>query len=296
MPSQGALTLWKILKEVSIRQVRKDAEKRFTLGLAGTVEELDGLRAALLSLPPNAWAPADAQAMLQSVQLPAIEPVRGLRGADLVITYHRHLPMLQGLRVPVITADQGMGSVVEQALEERADLILALPRRFPAFREEAARQVVAATSRANAEIAIASALPGVIPMGDVLLPATGVGDIVVLTKNQLILLFKVAAIYGKPLNFRDRIRELLPVVGSAFGWRALARELVGIVPGGVGMVVKGVIAYAGTMAIGKAAALYYQGNLVTAEDVRRLYIQTATSSRRFVESLARGRQRSEAPQ
>ena len=38
---------------------------------------------------------------------------------------------------------------------------------------------------------------------------------------------------------------------KAFGWRALARELVGHIPLGGGLIPKGAIAYAGTYVVGK---------------------------------------------
>ena len=91
----------------------------------------------------------------------------------------------------------------------------------------------------NAKLAVLSALPGVIPFTDVLLPATALGDMVLLTRNQVFLLLRIAAAYGQEVDLRARVRELLPVVGSAFGWRALARELLGLVPGGIGVVDQG---------------------------------------------------------
>jgi uncharacterized protein (DUF697 family) len=46
------------------------------------------------------------------------------------------------------------------------------------------------------------------------------------------------------------------VLGGGLGLRALARELVDLVPG-LGWALKGAIAYAGTRAVGEAAVLYF---------------------------------------
>ena len=50
----------------------------------------------------------------------------------------------------------------------------------------------------------------------------------------------------------SRAFELLGVVGAGMGFRAVARELLGVIPI-AGWAVKGAIAYAGTRAIGEAA-------------------------------------------
>jgi hypothetical protein len=50
---------------------------------------------------------------------------------------------------------------------------------------------------------------------------------------------------------------VLAVIGSAFGFRALARRTVGLVPI-VGWVLKGGVAYVGTRALGEAAVRYFE--------------------------------------
>ena len=51
--------------------------------------------------------------------------------------------------------------------------------------------------------------------------------------------------------------ELLGVVGAGFGLRAVARELLDVVPV-AGWAVKGAIAYTGTRAVGEAAVRYFE--------------------------------------
>src|SRR5205085_1889046 len=106
--------------------------------------------------------------------------------------------------------------------------------------------------------AMLSALPGVIPIIGPLLPPGALVDMFMLTKNQAMMLYKLAAIHDLPLDASSRSRDLGPLLANAFGWRALARELVGAVPGGIGMVARGTIAYAGTVAIGKSLSRLYQ--------------------------------------
>ena len=77
-----------------------------------------------------------------------------------------------------------------------------------------------------------------------------------LTLNQIRLLMRIADAYGFELD-RERIPEVLGVIGSGFGLRAVARSLLGVVPI-AGWAVKGGIAYGGTRALGEAARRYFE--------------------------------------
>lgn len=153
------------------------------------------------------------------------------------------------------------------------DLELPLGRTFPALRRIAALQVVHGTSRANAQFALASNIPALVPVVGGLLAAGA--DMLVLTKNQLMMLFKLAAVHGQDVDNRMRIyREMLPVVGAGLFWRTVARSLAGMMPFAAGAVPKVVIAFAGTYAVGMAAHVYYaEGTKVTAERMREFYRQ-----------------------
>jgi hypothetical protein len=103
---------------------------------------------------------------------------------------------------------------------------------------------------------------------------------VLLTKNQLLMVLRVAAAFGKAPNWKQRLPELASVLSAAFGWRAVARQLVGLVPGGVGVVVKGMVAYAGTLTVGRAAAWFYAtGKSPSQAERERLYRQAWEEAR-----------------
>ena len=165
--------------------------------------------------------------------------------------------------------NRALSAIVIRHAERR----IALAAKFPAFRVPVANMLSHERAVENARTAAISALPGVIPLTDWLLPAAAAGDIYVLTNNQILLLLEVATCYGRSPDAKARIKELLPVIGSAFGWRAVARELLGVVPGGVGGAGKAVVAYAGTYSIGRAASYYYSGGTaaVTKEKLRSIY-------------------------
>lgn len=156
---------------------------------------------------------------------------------------------------------------------------LALGRFLPSFRQDAAMGLINATSRANAEFALLSNIPSLIPVVGTLM-AIG-ADTLVLTKNQLMLIYKLAAIHGRDLQQPWRIySEMLPVVGAGIVWRTVARELTSLIPFAGGSIPKLIVAYAGTMVMGQAGHFYYQqGNRPSSEHMQGFYARAVERAR-----------------
>jgi len=271
----GALQFLKSVRSFSEADIRKEAERHFVLGIVGSEEQADLLIDRLSRETAGKTSPAGP---------PDIRPYIG------VYSNAEEAPIVS----LVLRADEVAGSETLLAAElarivvVHKDLRLALARAIPAFRPAVAGHIVSDVSWTNTKIAIVSALPGVVPMMGALLPATALGDMAILTRNQAEMLLRLAAAYGLPIDLKARMRELLPVVGSAFGWRAVAREVIGIVPGGIGVVVKGAIAYAGTYSVGKAATIYYStGQLISAPRLKQLYDDAYKFALSRVKKLAR---------
>ena len=257
----GAWRIWGLLKSLSVQEIADEAERPFHLALTGT-EDQTALLAARLAL--ESPTPRDLGPSGPTDIRPYVASYADASSAP---------PGSLVLDADPLTADETrLAETLAKIVLAHPDLRLSLARHIPAFRPAAIAQLIGEASKQNAKIALVSALPGLLPFTSFLLPATALGDMVILTRNQAILLLRIAAAYGREMDLRARTRELLPVVGSAFGWRAAARELVGLVPGGVGLVVKGSIAYAGTYTVGKAAAIYYStGQTLTGERLKQLY-------------------------
>jgi len=257
----GAMRLWSLFKSLRIQDIAEAAERPFQLALIGT-EDHAHLLTARLAL--ESAAPRDLGPQGPADVRPYVAHYGGRDAAP---------PGTLTLDADALTADEARLAVALAVIvSEHPDLRLALARHVPAFRPAVVACLIGEASRDNAKIALVSALPGIVPFTAFLLPATALGDMVLLTKNQVLLLLRIAAAYGKDMDLRARTRELLPVVGSAFGWRAAARELIGLVPGGIGLLVKGCIAYAGTYTVGKSAAVYYStGHTLSPSRLRQLY-------------------------
>jgi uncharacterized protein (DUF697 family) len=113
-----------------------------------------------------------------------------------------------------------------------------LAGRVPVLRRAVCERLVASFARKNGIVGAAVFLPGV--------------DLPVLALNEIRLVLRLEQAYGLEIDPRERLPEIAATLGAGFGMRALARELLDLVPV-AGWAVKGAVAYAGTRALGEAA-------------------------------------------
>jgi hypothetical protein len=188
---------------------------------------------------------------------------------DLVL-YDSHLPAPKGAFTLHQDAPQ---KTLDEITRDHEEYSLALARHFPGLRKLVIDRIVNTVARENAMFAITTALPDVIPNLVELPWALGewASDTAFLTVNQVRMAFLIAAACGKPVGFGHQKLEILSIAAGAFGWRAIARELVGKIPFGGGLIPKGLIAYAGTYMVGKGLERLHHGHAWTAADREEAY-------------------------
>ncbi len=148
---------------------------------------------------------------------------------------------------------------VREVLARRPDLALPLGRYIAPFRKPVAQQIISKISKENALFSVATALPDIVPL--LSLPwAIGefASDTAFITANQIRMGFLLAAASDHAVGYREQKAEIASLLVGAFGWRSLARELVGHIPLGGGLLPKAAIAYAGTRVVGMSMERYYR--------------------------------------
>ena len=156
---------------------------------------------------------------------------------------------------------------------------LSYAQAFDFVRRPLALESVRSTAAQNAGVGLVVVIPG--------------ADMPVMTANQAKMVLEIAAAYGQPLTV-ERIKELAAIVGGGFAWRAVARQIIGVVPA-LGWAVKAGIGYGGTVAMGTAAIEYFEhggtvGGLVGAlNEVRGKAVRAfaSTSAGRGMKDRAR---------
>jgi uncharacterized protein (DUF697 family) len=173
-----------------------------------------------------------------------------LRAADragipiVAVTERDHVPYVLDTDVVRIRPGQGFPlDEIAAALAHKLDKAgPPLAAALPVLRDAVVDELIRSTARQNALVAGAVVVPGV--------------DFPVLTLNQVRLVLRIAQAYGQEVD-RSRAAEVAAVLGAGFGFRAVAREALGIVPF-AGWAVKAGIAFTGTKALGEAARRYFQ--------------------------------------
>jgi hypothetical protein len=179
---------------------------------------------------------------------------------------------------------------VQDVLARRPDLAVPLALHVHPFREEVSRRMVKKVAKENAIFALATAVPDIVPF--VSLPwAIGefASDTAFLTANQIRMAFLLAAASDRDVGYREQSGEIASIVFGAFGWRALARELVGKIPMGGGLIPKAAIAYAGTRVVGLSLERFYRvGQSYTREERRQAYVDALDRGKTFAASVLDG--------
>ena len=294
-PRGSAKDFWNTIKAVSIAEIVKAAQRPLGLALVGDPELRQKIKAAIYANPSSLAQKSDAIALpVESFleEFDSTSPESGFpRKSDLfdiiidVGGGREDAP--EGVAIYSIQELGGWDATVQRILDDRPDIHLALARNFPVFRPIVAEQIIAMTATANAQFALVTGITAAFPLLAFLLPVNGLSDMLMLTKNQVMMTLKLAAVYGRELEYKSRLKEIAPILLNAFGWRAVARELVGAIPI-IGMVSKAGIAYAGTVTVGKSAQVFYEsGEKIGAAQLKGWYKEALVSSKDKIRALAR---------
>jgi uncharacterized protein (DUF697 family) len=182
------------------------------------------------------WVGDPDEAQLRAADRAGV-PVVAVTDADVVpyvlATEIVRVPAGSGFPLPQIAA------AVARRLGEDGTSLAA---RLPVLRRAVCDHLIASFARRNGLIGAAVFVPGV--------------DMPLLTLNQVRLVLRIALAYGEEID-NARAVELLGVVGAGFGLRAVARELLDVVPV-AGWALKGAVAYGGTRAVGEAAVRLFE--------------------------------------
>lgn len=287
--------LWRVVREIDLQVIREQALMPFELMIAADPPELATALRGTLSprggTSPHPWihvAPLDAPAASATTPDAAIILSARLPLAHATAAFAQQL---QRARVPVVvvhvsnspstTAFEVKGYVVAGDVDTDGagriaaaliDLLpddrrLAFAHQLPPFRSPMFELTIEESARANATYALTTGLAEVVP---VLTIPLNFGDMVILTKNQLLMSYRLVLASGRDGEPRKLISEILGVLGGGLIFRQIARQLVGLIPI-AGLLPKVAIAYGGTWAIGRAVTLWItEGRNVSVDTVRSL--------------------------
>jgi uncharacterized protein (DUF697 family) len=174
------------------------------------------------------------------------------------------------------------GEFIPTVLELLPQQHIALGRQFPLFRLTIARQLINETCLSNAAYSFSTGLAEIVPVLDLPLNVT---DLVVLTKSQAFLAYKLGLLLGFSTRWQDYVTEFGSVIGSGFVWRQVARSLIGLIPAW-GIIPKVAVAYSGTYVVGNAILGWYlTGRKLSPKQMQALSVQAFTRGKEYARKL-----------
>lgn len=316
-------SLWRILRQTDLDEIKRNAEQGFHLVIAAAERAHAEQFARLLGANTDAALHPSLSVRETPLTLAALAELGPVDLAVLLISEpdlssdmnaSQRAPEMSGIPIVTVvnqaapsqkeaTAGQSMedGRVfvasinVTTITEQVAPVLLrsagpglrlALARQLPSLRPALFTQLIDETARANAAYSVSTGIAEIIPVLNIPL---NIGDTIVLTKNQLVMSYKIALVAGKSGSPRQLVGEILGVLGGGFLLRQVARQLVGLIPV-VGIVPKVAVAYAGTWAIGRAVVLWAtEGRKVSPRTLRQFYGEALERGKRVARTLAASR-------
>jgi uncharacterized protein (DUF697 family) len=314
MPSPLKLaSIWRVIADVDLEAIRRQAMAPVDVWILA--DQRDDAAALTALLGPDGPHPAlrtvDAGKVLQPLsdvpraavlitRSPTLSPglaaarnaLRAAGGRVMTLVVGTTGPVAstrqlgEDVRVAVAAWDAGAVDPIAASLLSLYDddQRLAFARQLIPLRRPLFERLITETAQANASFALTTGLAEVVP---ILTAPLNLGDIVILTKNQLLLGYRIVLAGGRTGEPRTLIAEIAGVLGSGFLFRQAARQLVGLIPI-AGIVPKVAIAYSGTWAIGRAIVLWVtEGREVTASSVQRMTREGLDRGRALAEAMVR---------
>lgn len=309
--------IWKTVGEVDLRPIREDAVRELKITIVG--EEGSGRHALAEQMRHDPSRPA--MRTNTPINILDLDGTEGLKAAELIvilvsdansdITRHQamaHQLTNAGKKVLVFYNHDGSGTAppplgsdltweaarlvvgpvnnptlllkefVPAVLELLPGHHLPLARLFPLFRTAVAHRLINDTCFSNAAYALSTSLAELVPVLNI---PFNIADMIVLTKAQAFLVYKLGLALGYSTRWQDYAKEFGGVIGTGFLWRQVARYLIGLIPV-FGIIPKVGVAYSGTFVVGQAVLGWYlTGRHISARRIRELTRQAYWQGRAF---------------
>lgn len=313
--------VWNTIKEVDLRPIRQEAERELVVAILSEREDLahglaehlrrDPLRLGadtqtpVLLLPFEAAPPPDLDLLLYLLDgadpaLPtqldkALQRSLGDKKCLVLVNTTPNsdvkerwlVPNQGGQTVRLLHGafdDQGFlrQQFVPLVLRTLPQRQTGLARAFPLFRETVARELINDACVSNAAYSLSTGLAEIVPGLNIPL---NIADMIVLTKAQGFLVYRLGMALGLSTRWQDYVAEFGGVLGGGFLWRQIARSLIGLIPAW-GIIPKVAVAYSGTYAVGQTVYQWYlTGRHLPTEQIGALYRQAFEQGKQVARDL-----------
>jgi hypothetical protein len=252
-----SLNLFKTVKDaiahLNPRDIREEADRPLRVGLYANSEK--GYQQMEAYFSPAKLSANRREQIGQVIQRSVFRPGQVQPAYDVEIFSQELRPVRGGFSFNL----QNPEHTVKEIIRAHPQRAVGLARHLEPFQKAVSCDIIRKISKENAMFSLATAIPDVVPF--ISLPwvvGEFASDTAVLTANQIRMAFLLAAASDREVGYREQRGEIGTILLGAFGWRAIARELVGKIPFGGGLIAKAAVAYAGTRVVGLSLERYYR--------------------------------------
>lgn len=263
---------WNELKRINWHEINRLCQQNLHIGLIGSEREVAAMKKWLISFPGQAsleQSPVQVKCNTRLLTRYITSIYIGnanekldeklIKSTTFCIVSPEYVNQVRRFKTEVYIFDNsGNEHLPTQVLAAHNDLRFALAYHFPIFRREHATIVIQDTAFQNTAWAVITSVPNTVPGPHqmVSIPFEGISDFIILSLNEMKMLFELVGLSGYTVVPYRQLPEIGILTGMALLAQSTATSIIGKLPARAGMVAKGALAYAFTYAIGEAIFTY----------------------------------------
>lgn len=265
--------IWNELSQINMHKINQVCQHNIQIGLVGPASTIEEMMKWLISFPyhdltlpvPNNDKVRSNKEMLKRlIIIPASTKEEidreKLKTSDFCIVEPGIANEVKQLHTEVYPFDATDTNLAAQILANHERIRFALSHNFPVFRPEHAKIEIQETAIQNTAWVLISTLPAYLPAPhrSIVAPIEMLADFIVLTLNEVKLMFELIGLLGEKIEFKH-ILNFAFVFALAKLSRGIAVFILRSIPTHAALIVKAALAYALTWAIGEAIVFFIVG-------------------------------------
>lgn len=262
--------IWDELSGINMHKINRVCQHNLQIGLIGSSEVIEKMMKWLVSFPYTSLnLPIDGdykiynnkevmkRLILVPTEVGAEINEKLIKASDFCIVEPSLVNVVKEHHLEVYIFDTNDTGLAAQILANHERIRFTLSHNFPVFRPEHAKIEIQETAIQNTAWVFVSALPSFLPAPHrtIVAPLEIFADFIVLTVNEIKLMFEVIGLMGEKIQLKH-ILEIVLVISLAKASKEIANLILRSIPTQSALVVKAALAYAFTWAIGEAMVFF----------------------------------------
>jgi hypothetical protein len=262
--------IWDELSGINMHKINRVCQHNLQIGLIGSSEMIDEMKKWLVSFPYASLSlPIDGnykiynkkEVMKRLILVPTLVGAeineKLIKASNFCIVEPCLVNAVKEYHLEVYTFDVNDTGLAAQILANHERIRFTLSHNFPVFRPEHAKIEIQETAIQNTAWVFISALPSFLPAPHraIVAPLEIFADFIVLTVNEIKLMFEIIGLMGEKIQLKH-VLEIGLLFSLAKASREIANLILRSIPTRSTLVVKAALAYAFTWAIGESMVFF----------------------------------------